>query len=233
MRGEEILEAKRRREESTQVKTEHHDLLRLSLDEEWYGIDIADVVEVRECPRIFKIPHTPDYVVGVANLSGEILTIIDIRKLLELSTTPSGDYKHIVVVERDNVKVGILVDRASDVVSILDSDVKPSLSAADKARSLVAGEALLDGKLLLSIDSKFQTDLDNGDISEELRRKFGNRYIPLSQDATVSTEKKDKRWLITESNRTIYIVRKEEGKLNVYDGEALLAILDLDALTEE
>lgn len=163
MRGKDFLEAARRRKELTQVEVRYRDLLRFSLNEEWYGLDIVDVVEVIRYPKVFRIPHTPDYIVGVVNLRGEILSIVDIRKLLRLSanapanaTTKSSEQKHIVVVERNNVKIGILVDRAYDVVSIPDSDIKPPLSSAgtdaavyaDRARNFIVGEAQLRGDVL-------------------------------------------------------------------------------------
>lgn len=154
MRGKEILEAARRRKESVEVEVEHRDLLRFSLDNEWYGVNIEDVVEVIKNPRIFNIPHTPDYVVGVINLKGEVLPIVDIRRLLGFKSSPVP-YEHIVVIERNSIQVGIMVDRAADVVSISESEVKPPLSTRAKAggtRSLIAGEAQLGGEVLAIID---------------------------------------------------------------------------------
>jgi len=123
------------------------------LDKEWYGINIQDVVEVKECPRIFNIPHTPDYIAGVINLKGGILSVIDMGKLLGLSSTSSDDQKkHIVVIERHNVKVGIIVDKAAEVVSIPESAIKSLLSTADGAKRLTVGEAQLDGEVLAILD---------------------------------------------------------------------------------
>ena len=228
MRGEEFLEAARRRKNPIQVETEYQELLTFSLNEEWYGVDIENVVEVRECPRIFNIPHTPDYVVGVVNLRGEILSVIDIRKLLGLPTTPSDDQKHIVVVERNHVRVGIMVDRASGVVSIPDSAIKSSLSTAGSAEGLIVGEAQL---ILFSIGLKFQSDLDSKNISEGLLQEFENKGASLSDKATISIEETRDRWLITDV-RQVYSIRREEDRLNIYSGE-VLAILSLDALLEE
>jgi purine-binding chemotaxis protein CheW len=261
MRGEGFLEAARRRKESIQVKTEHQDLLRFSLDEEWYGLGIENVVEVRECPKIFNIPHTPDHVVGVVNLRGEILSIIDIRKLLGLPTlnfasatkpemgkiphTPGfvadakyrDNQKHIVVIERNDVRVGIMVDRAAGVVSIPDLAVRPPLLSGDSGGSrLIEGEAQL---ILFSIDLEFQSDLDSKNISKRLLQEFENKGASLSDKATISVEEMGGRWLITDfvadaKNNVgqVYSIRREEGRLNIYSGE-VLAILDLDALMEE
>jgi purine-binding chemotaxis protein CheW len=152
MRGEDILEAARDRKKSTQIEMRHRDMLKVSLNKEWYGINIENVTEVRKCPKVFSIPHTPDYVMGVVNLRGEILAVVDIRKLLNLSNPSLDTGKYIVVVERDNVRVGIMVDKASDVVSVPDSAIESTLSSADRSGSFIMGEAQLDGEVLSVLD---------------------------------------------------------------------------------
>ena len=72
-------------------------------------------------------------------------------------------------------------------------------------------------KILFGIDSKFQRDLDSNNISEELRQKFENQGISLSQSATISTKKRGSGWLIKDKDsKQMYRIRKEEGKLNIY-----------------
>jgi len=70
-------------------------------------------------------------------------------------------------------------------------------------------------KLLFSINSKFETDLDKKSLSEELRHQFANKGLALSKSATISIEKKSSRWLITKDNKKTYTIRKEKGK-NIY-----------------
>ncbi|MBC8459219.1 MAG: T9SS type A sorting domain-containing protein [Deltaproteobacteria bacterium] len=71
-------------------------------------------------------------------------------------------------------------------------------------------------KFLFSVDLKFQSDLDNDIVSEDLRQEFENNGISLSDNITVSIEEKGSRWLIIDKNK-VYPVRKEESKLNIYD----------------
>jgi len=159
MNGSEILEAARSYEESSQAEVEQQDVLEFSLDKERYGIDIENVTEVIRCPRIFNIPCTPDHIVGVINLRGEILTIIDVRKLLGLTAPEPSDQKYAVVVERHGIKIGIIVDKASELVSIPDSAIEPSLSDSDNTAHLIAGEVQLGGEVLaiLNIDQLLKT----------------------------------------------------------------------------
>ena len=66
-----------------------------------------------------------------------------------------------------------------------------------------------------SIGLEFQSDLDNGIISEDLRQEFDNNKMPLSQDATISTSKPGRNWEIDNEN-TKYTVTKERDRLNIY-----------------
>lgn len=150
MKGKEILEAAHRHKEINQANVEHQELLKFSLDQEWYGVSIENVVEVIKYPKIFRIPHTPDYIVGVVNLRGEILAIVNIKKLMELPVNGSSDKKHIVVIERNRLRVGIAVDRASGIISIPVSIIKPCMSTTD--RGIILGEVQLQGEVLAVLD---------------------------------------------------------------------------------
>jgi len=70
--------------------------------------------------------------------------------------------------------------------------------------------------LLFGTESKFQTDLDNGSISEELQREFENHSITPPRNVIVPGRKKGSMWLITDKDKPIYLVRKERDRLNVY-----------------
>jgi outer membrane protein assembly factor BamA len=113
-----------------------------------------------------------------------------------------------------------------DIASIkVTTEFIPIVFRVDKKRLMRVKEVSIMAPSLFSIDSKFQTYLDRssrgmGDfphenISAELRREFESKGTSLSQDATVSIEKKGSEWLI-ENSRDIYIVRKEEGKLEIH-----------------
>jgi len=91
-----------------------------------------------------------------------------------------------------------------------------------------------DNKLLFSVDSKFQGDLDSSSIPKDLRQEFDNNKISLSDNPTVSIKEKDSRWLITdEDNRQEYTVRKEENKLNIYDDKIVPIHLELEKTLRE
>lgn len=69
-----------------------------------------------------------------------------------------------------------------------------------------------------SVDLKYQIDMDNSIISEQLRHEFENNKIKLSQNVTVSTEAKGIRWLISDKEeKREYHIKKERGKINIYE----------------
>jgi hypothetical protein len=76
-------------------------------------------------------------------------------------------------------------------------------------------------KQLFSLDAEFQDDLKEGNISEELRRKFKNRGLPLSKDVTVSVKQIDSEWFILGDCGEKYFVKKEEDGLKIYGRRGL------------
>jgi hypothetical protein len=71
------------------------------------------------------------------------------------------------------------------------------------------------GELLFSVGGRFQDDLDSRTISQDLRDRFKNNKISLSQNARISIMQRGSKWQITDGQET-YAIRKEEGELNIY-----------------
>jgi ABC-type lipoprotein release transport system permease subunit len=89
-------------------------------------------------------------------------------------------------------------------VRTTDAEIAPRVS-----------ERIRIGRFLFSIDSAFQSDLDNNIISEDLRQAFKTSDISLSPDTMISTGLDGERWSIIDGSRT-YKVQKARGKLNIY-----------------
>ena len=81
----------------------------------------------------------------------------------------------------------------------------------------IGGDAQIELKLLFSTELDFQSDLDDEEISTDLRREFENKGITLSQNADVSIEKEGAHWLIADQdNKQEYFVRKENDALDIH-----------------
>jgi purine-binding chemotaxis protein CheW len=125
---------------------ESHQVLTFVLGNETYGVDILRVQEIRGWSAVTKIPHAPPHVLGVLNLRGSIVPIVDLRMRFALDRAEYTAITVIIVVSvisaagrRD---FGVVVDGVSDVVDVDTSEVKAapelgSKAATDYIRGLV------------------------------------------------------------------------------------------------
>src|SRR3990167_9702858 len=79
------------------------------LADEAYGVNVMQVQEVLRVPEIAPVPGAPDYVLGIVNLRGTVVTVIDTRKRFGLAPKGADDATRIVIVEAHGEVVGILV----------------------------------------------------------------------------------------------------------------------------
>lgn len=99
--------------------------LTFSLADEEYGIDILAVREIRGWSRVTRIPQAPAYLLGVLNLRGAIVPIMDLRLRFGLERETYGDNTVVIVVAIAERLFGIVVDAVSDVVDIDPAAIKP------------------------------------------------------------------------------------------------------------
>lgn len=95
---------------------------------EEYALRIDQIKEVVLTPGIAKIPRTPEYVVGVANIRGNIIAIIDLEKKFDLKI-PENSTQHsqyTLVIESDDYKVGVLVKEVPNTLSVSEGDIDVS-----------------------------------------------------------------------------------------------------------
>ncbi len=80
------------------------------------GMDILNVQEINKLMEMTKVPQAPDYVTGILNLRGQIVTVVDLGKKLGLTSIEFSDTARNIIVNSDNEYVGLLVSSISDVV---------------------------------------------------------------------------------------------------------------------
>src|SRR5271169_5642058 len=85
---------------------------------ETYGIPIISLHEIVRVPQITAVPDAPDYMEGVINLRGKIVSVIDLRKRLGEKEFTSGNRNRILVVEYRGKLCGLIVDAASEVIKL-------------------------------------------------------------------------------------------------------------------
>ena len=90
------------------------------------GINIVHVQEINEDLTITKVPLSPDYVMGIMNLRGQIITVINLAMKIGLSPSEITAESRVVIVISKGEYIGLLVDQVADVVTILKSEVAGS-----------------------------------------------------------------------------------------------------------
>ena len=95
------------------------------LDDETYGLNVMQIQEVLRYTEIAPVPGAPDYVLGIINLRGNVVTVIDTRRRFGLADAEVTDATRIVVMESANQVMGILVDSVAEVVYLKASESRP------------------------------------------------------------------------------------------------------------
>jgi purine-binding chemotaxis protein CheW len=137
------------------------------LMDEVYGINVMQVQEVLRVTEIAPVPGAPGYVLGIINLRGNVVTVIDTRTRFGLPATEVDDASRIIVIESEKQVVGILVDAVAEVVELRenDIDVAPNVGTEDSSRYIQGVATREDGLLILVDLNKLLTDEEWQEIS--------------------------------------------------------------------
>ena len=111
------------------TKTESSQLVTFQLGEELYGVNIMDVKEIVRVQGIRPIPNAPTYVEGIFNLRSEIIPIISLHKRFHLRKLITSEEDELlsgfIIVDIDGMKLGIIIDRISRVVTVEKDEIQP------------------------------------------------------------------------------------------------------------
>ena len=121
------------------------------LDSETYGINVMQVQEVLRYSEIAPVPGAPTYVLGIINLRGNVVTVIDTRQRFGLNPADITDNTRIIEAEKQ--VIGILVDSVAEVVYLKASEIDeaPNVGNDDSAR-FIQGVSNREGELLILVD---------------------------------------------------------------------------------
>lgn len=119
---------------------------------ETYGVTITALQEIVRVPEITAVPDAPDYMEGVINLRGKIVSVIDLRKRFGDNATTPTRRNRILVVEHKGRLCGLIVDSASEVLKIPASDVEPSTEVFHEGLNSVTGLAKHQNRLIVLLD---------------------------------------------------------------------------------
>jgi purine-binding chemotaxis protein CheW len=128
-------------------------LVTFRLQDETYGINVMHVQEVLRITEIAPVPGAPDYILGIINLRGNVVTVIDTRLRFGLPDGEATDSSRIVIIESDKQVVGIMVDAVAEVVELKESqiDSAPNVGNEESSR-YIHGIATMESGLLIVVD---------------------------------------------------------------------------------
>ncbi|AVQ86991.1 chemotaxis protein CheW [Plesiomonas shigelloides subsp. oncorhynchi] len=124
-----------------------------NLGEETYGVNVMQVREVLRYSEIAPVPGAPSYVLGIINLRGNVVTVIDTRSRFGLYPSDVTDNTRIVIIETEQQVIGILVDSVAEVVYLRASEIdKTPNVGTDESSRFIQGVSNRDGELLILVD---------------------------------------------------------------------------------
>lgn len=141
------------------------------LGKELYGADISVVREVGGLQRITRVPRTPGYVMGVTNLRGRVIPVVDLRMRLGLPASAPTKSTRIAVAELEGGQIGMIVDAVQEVLRVPVSSIEPPTLMVSKVDAdYVTGVAKVGHRLIILLD------LARVLVREE-RRMVSNREV--------------------------------------------------------
>lgn len=109
----------------TSEDTQKGKFLTFSIENEYYGIEIKFVTEIIGVQVITEIPELPSYIKGIINLRGKIIPVIDIRLRFKKTQKEYNDRTCIIVIDINEISVGLIVDNVCEVLTINDDNIVP------------------------------------------------------------------------------------------------------------
>ena len=128
-------------------------LVGFKIGKETFGVPIGLVHEIVRVPEITAVPDAPDYIEGVINLRGKIVSIIDLRKRFGEKEINRNKKNRILVAEVEGKLVGLVVDAASEVLKMPAGDIEDPPNVFEEGElNYVTGVGKLKDRLIILIE---------------------------------------------------------------------------------
>ena len=139
--------------ESKEFAARELQVVGFQIGRETYGVPITSLHEIVRVPEITAVPDAPEYMEGVINLRGKIVSVIDLRKRFKQKQPAPSRRNRILVVEHNGRLCGLIVDSATEVIKIAASNVEPSTTVfQDGDSNSITGLGKYKGRLIVLLD---------------------------------------------------------------------------------
>ena len=134
------------------------------LGNENYGVEVKHVREILRISNIFPVPGAPSCVLGITNIRGNVVTVIDGRRRLNLPEQSHDDETRLIVFDADDDMAGIVVDNVTDVLDLPLSivEVNPNINDLKNSKYIKGVVTQVDGLIImLDVDNIFNDENSN------------------------------------------------------------------------
>jgi purine-binding chemotaxis protein CheW len=136
--------------EEPKEKTLH--LIVFRLNREWYGVEISKVKEIIKADKITYLPSSPEFIAGIVNLRGNILSVTDLKAILSLPHEELTEKARIIAIESGILETGFLADEVAESIELPASKIEPTLpTLPDEGKKYIEGQCQVDNKLIALI----------------------------------------------------------------------------------
>jgi purine-binding chemotaxis protein CheW len=147
------------KEELQEEDTMRGRYITFAVGSETYGIEIRYATEIIGIQPINSLPEVPEHIKGVINLRGKIIPVVDMRLKFKIESVPYDDRTCIIVIDKEEISAGLIVDEVAEVLTIDDIAPSPYLGTETNCRYLAGiGKVGNEVKLLLDCRALFDRE---------------------------------------------------------------------------
>lgn len=147
------------RESKDKTLTEEYlEVAEFILADERYGIELNFISEVYTLQDLTPMPCTPPFILGVTNIRGKILTVIDMKKMFELPDKDLNNLNKVIIVHANGMEAGILADTIIGIRSIPVENIQPALPTLTGIRAEYMKGVTGDQLIILNVVNIFSDE---------------------------------------------------------------------------
>lgn len=130
-------------------------LLTWTIEEQMFGLDISKCKEVDKDMKITDVPHSKPFIAGIVNLRGDVVTVIDLKTLLNENSTSVETPKNVIIrLKSDSSNIAIKADKISDILEIHENQIEPaSAHLSDFETKYITHVGIIEKGLVLILNS--------------------------------------------------------------------------------
>jgi purine-binding chemotaxis protein CheW len=161
-----IMQKQQKQKKSALDEKEHEDVMQLVgfiIGSEELAVPILNIQEIIKPIECTKVPSVPDYVLGVFNLRGSILPLIDLRRKFGLPSAPQTEDTRFIVIKTENNEAGFVIDRLTKAIRINQSDIETPPETFEKeegVENLIFGIGKMENSIItiLNVNALLKRD---------------------------------------------------------------------------